>query len=103
MGDRPAALWLSMVDNKTGDASFFPFTLYGIETGPDARLALPAVAHTRGANGTFWRTDGYGLFWARATGGQPQQPDVNFYSAGGPCTSGAATRKLAASPGVPGI
>jgi hypothetical protein len=103
MGDRPAALWLSMVDNKTGDASFIPFTLYGIETAPDARLAFPAVAHTRGANGTFWRTDGYGLFWARATGGQPQQPDVNFYSAGGPCTTGATTRKLAASPGVPGI
>lgn len=103
MGDRPAALWLSMIDNKTGDASFIPFTFYGMEAGPDARLAFPVVAHTAGANGTFWRTDGYGLFWTRATGGDPQKPDVNFYSAGAPCSAGTATQKLRSSPGVPGI
>ncbi|HYS55799.1 MAG TPA: hypothetical protein VER58_18725 [Thermoanaerobaculia bacterium] len=102
MGDRPAALWLSMVDNKSGDASFIPFTYYGVEAAPDARLAFPAVAHTRGANGTFWRTDGYGVFWVRATGGQPQAPEVNFYSAGAPCAAGTATQMLAPSPGLSG-
>ena len=100
MGDRPAALWLSMVDNKTGDASFIPFTYYGVEAAPDARLAFPAVAHTPGANGTFWRSDGYGVFWVHATGGQPQAPEVNFHSAGAPCADGSTTQSLTASPGL---
>lgn len=101
-GDRPAALWLSMVDNKTGDASFIPFTYYGIEAAPDARLAFPAIAHTRGANGTFWRTDGYGVFWVNATGGQPQAPEVNFYSTTPQCASESMTRRLTPTAAMPG-
>ncbi len=96
-GDRPAALWLSMVDNLTGDATFIPFTYYGVEAAPGSRLAIPAVVHSPGANGTFWRTDAYGLFWTRATGGNPQEPEVRF--SGADCR---AEDHLVAAPAVEG-
>jgi len=91
-GSKPAALWLSMIDNRTGDASFIPFALYGVEAGPAARLAVPAIAHTPGANGTFWRTDAYGVFSARAIAKKAQHPEVNFYSTDPRC--GQATQQL---------
>lgn len=99
-GDKPAALWMSMVDNKTGDATFIPFTLYGVEVGPTARLAIPAVAHTPGSNGTSWRTDGYGVFSDRVAAGQPQAPDVNFYPSSQGCGAATLTKKLTPSPSV---
>ncbi|MEA2338182.1 MAG: hypothetical protein QOE82_2189, partial [Thermoanaerobaculia bacterium] len=89
-GNRPAAVWLSMIDNKTGDASFIPFTTYGVETSPSARLAFPAIIHAPGVNGTYWRTDGYGVISNSAAGGTAQVPEANFR---GGCTD-ATTRKL---------
>lgn len=89
-GTRPAALWLSMIDNKTGDASFIPFTTYGLETSPSGRLAFPAIIHAPGVNGTYWRTDAYGVISNGAAGGTAQVPEANFH---GGCTD-AAARKL---------
>jgi hypothetical protein len=60
---QPAAIWLSMVDNKTGDATFIPYTNFTAEPQIGQTMAIPAVAQTPGANGTFWRTDLYGLLW----------------------------------------
>lgn len=100
-GSRPAALWLSIVDNKTGDASFIPFTLYDLEAQPDARLAVPAVTHTPGANGTFWRTDGYGVFLNEfASDAPPQHPTVDFY---GPCGNRPPANVLRPTGGIGGI
>jgi len=60
-GDRPAALWLSMVDNLTGDATFSPFaTLDWYADLRDGALAVvPVVAHGPGEAGTAWLTDLY--------------------------------------------
>jgi hypothetical protein len=61
-GDRPVLLWLSMVDNLTGDATFVPYTNLHFRTGSDDdRSAVPVIAHTAGREGTFWRTDLYGF------------------------------------------
>jgi hypothetical protein len=97
-GDRPAALWLSMVDNKTGDASFVPFTQYGIEADAEAMHAFPAVAQTPGLNGTFWRTEAYGVFANLVAGGSPQQPIAKFYAVDA-CPS--TTFRLSPSSGAP--
>jgi len=60
--DRPASIWLSMVDNLTGDATFVPFTAFHWRTdADDNRGAIPAVAHTTGTNATTWVTDVYGI------------------------------------------
>ena len=68
-----AALWLSMVDNITGDATFVPFSLLN-ETGDDfTRFAIPAVAHLPGRNGTYWTTDLYGVFWRPTVGADSVQ------------------------------
>jgi hypothetical protein len=65
-GSRPVALWTSMVDNLTGDATFVPYSamhwgsdLYNHQI-LDVRAAAPVVAHTSGEGGTAWRTDLYG-------------------------------------------
>ncbi len=61
-GDRPAIVWLSLVDNLTGDATFIPYTTYQLfNDDPDDRLVIPAVASTGGRNGTSWRTDLLGV------------------------------------------
>jgi hypothetical protein len=68
-GSRPAAVWMSMVDNLSGDATFVPYT--SLHWGTDLVLAelhdvrnvVPVVAHAAGAWGTVWQTDVYGLDW----------------------------------------
>ncbi|MCG6964498.1 MAG: hypothetical protein LJE95_14670 [Acidobacteria bacterium] len=67
----PASLWLSMVDNITGDATFVPFTLLSRAGDAFTRYAVPAVAHLPGRNGTSWTTDLYGAFWDNASDIQP--------------------------------
>jgi hypothetical protein len=57
--DRAAILSLSMVDNRTGDATWVPFTHFWLDGGEDTRMAIPAVAHNQGEKGTVWRTDVY--------------------------------------------
>ncbi len=62
LGDRPAAVWMSMIDNLTGDATFVPFTNYTLENdNTEDRLVLPVVAHLQGENGTRWTTDLFGF------------------------------------------
>jgi hypothetical protein len=61
VGDTPAAVWLSMVDNLTGDATFVPFTSFQYANDAEEdRLVIPAVAHLDGANGSRWQTDLFG-------------------------------------------
>jgi hypothetical protein len=65
-GNRPAALWFSMVDNLTGDATFVPYTAlhWGTDlwTGDnrDVRAAVPVVVDAPGEGEALWRTDLYG-------------------------------------------
>ena len=73
--DRPAALWLTMVDNATGDAVFVPYTLFD-QLGDDfSHAVVPAVAHLPGRNGTFWKTDLYSSFFQETVGADPQRWD----------------------------
>ncbi len=58
---QPAPIWLSMIDNKTGDATFVPYSLLAL-SATDAHIVVPAVAKTAGANGTSWQSDVYGAF-----------------------------------------
>lgn len=74
---RPAPVWLSMIDNKTGDATFLPFALFGIPGALDATMAIPQVANTPGANGTYWRSDLYGVFHPPVS--REQLPRARFY------------------------
>lgn len=99
--DRPAVVWLSIIDNRTGDASFVPFTQYAIEVADSKdRLAFPAVANTPGANGTYWRTDVTALVSNRVALGEPQRPHAAFYPApGAPCS--AQQMRLTPTPGFP--
>ncbi len=65
---QPAILWMSMMDNITGDGTFVPFTNLNLQGDDDKRAAIPAVAHLPGENGTFWTTDLYGPFWDLLSG-----------------------------------
>ena len=58
-GERPVALWLSMVDNLTGDGMHVPYSLWWMVGDRDSQVATPAVAHLPGANDTHWRSDLY--------------------------------------------
>jgi hypothetical protein len=59
--DRAAAVWMSVVDNTSQDATFVPFELFPLLSDASAEMAIPAVAATPGANGTSWRTDLFSL------------------------------------------
>ncbi len=78
LGNKAAPVWFSMIDEKTQDATFVPFTNYQVpalqyterrqvdgeadffEFDRSFRLALPAVAHTTGVNRSNWTTTLYG-------------------------------------------
>jgi hypothetical protein len=60
--DRPAPVWLSMIDNISGDATFVPFTNFSTAGDTGSELAIPAAGTVHGAGGTSWRTDLYGAF-----------------------------------------
>ena len=66
-GSRPAPVWLSMVDNKTGDATFLPFATFSMEGAYESSMIIPQIAHTPGARDSYWRSDLYGLFSAPAS------------------------------------
>jgi hypothetical protein len=85
--DTPAPIWLSIVDNITGDATFVPYTLYALRGTSTATATVPAVAHSPGALGSFWRTDLYGFFPIVDPDESPQQPLVMTIHGG--CSSQA--------------
>ena len=58
--ERPVPVWLAMIDNKTGDGSFVPFSNFALEGALDATIAIPQIASVPGAHGTRWRSDLYG-------------------------------------------
>jgi len=60
---KPCIVWLSMVDNTTGDATFVPFTQLFLLGDDSFRAAVPVAAHTAGEKGTYWQTDLYGFHW----------------------------------------
>jgi hypothetical protein len=68
--DRPAPVWLSMIDNISGDAMFVPFTNLPLVGDPSGELAIPAVGTTHGAGGTTWRTDLFGTFPTATVAGE---------------------------------
>jgi len=68
--DRPAPVWLSMIDNISGDATFVPFTNLSLVGDPSGELAIPAVGTTHGAGGTTWRTDLFGTFPTATAAGE---------------------------------
>ncbi|HNX49300.1 MAG TPA: hypothetical protein PLS53_09755 [Thermoanaerobaculaceae bacterium] len=83
-GARPVALWLSMVDNRTGDAMHVPYSVWWMVGDAQSRIATPAVAHLPGAKETKWLSDlyvtareeegEYGVTWL-------DQPIGRFYPA----------------------
>jgi len=103
---RPTPVWMSVVDNLTGDASFIPYTIFGIRSDAETKSAIPVVARTKGANGTFWRTDLYGVFPQIVREDPEQRPRANFYPAFG-CQSTTAIEHLldgvAGPPPPPGL
>lgn len=103
---RPTPVWMSVVDNVTGDASFVPYTIFGIRSDAETKSAIPVVARTNGANGTFWRTDLYGVFPQIVPEDREQNPRTTFYPAFG-CQSMAPLEVLlegiAGPPAPPGL
>ncbi len=87
VADQPAAIWVSMIDNITGDATFIPFTLFGLRGTRAVRSFVPGVGSTPGANNSLWRTDLYGYFPVVELNETPQQPDSLLRMTG--CTSSA--------------
>lgn len=87
-----APVWLSIVDNVTGDATFVPFSLFALQGSDRSLVAIPAVAKTRGANATTWQTDVYGLFLPIDAGENLQEPLVTLYPADGTSCSAGSSR-----------
>jgi hypothetical protein len=92
-GDRPVALWLSMIDNLTGDASFLPYSGVAWDASavahadPALRAVAPVVAHAPGVGGTTWQTDLYSALSGGNTDGvraflQPSNPAADCGGAG---------------------
>lgn len=56
---RPAPVFLSQVDNLTGDGNFVPYSGFTTLPGDDTAFVLPVVAKTTGDNGSTWQTTLY--------------------------------------------
>lgn len=53
---RPAPVFLSQVDNLTGDATFVPYSSFTSLPGDDTAFVIPMVARSRGDNASFWQS-----------------------------------------------
>lgn len=84
--DRPAPVWLSMIDNTSGDATFVPFTTLALVADGTGEMAVPAVGTTRVAGATTWRTDLYGTFATNTVGQTLTHPLAHLDASGG-CTA----------------
>ncbi len=84
--DRPVPVWLSMIDNITGDATFIPFTVFAMFADTTGEMAIPAVGTTHGAGGTSWRTDLYGSF-PTVIPNEPLLSPMAHLDASGGCTA----------------
>jgi hypothetical protein len=108
-GNRPAILFFSMVDNRTGDGTNVPFTMFEMGPAKDSRLSIPAVAHLPGEHNSVWRTDIYGAFcdWENSDL-PPTAPRAYFHPArptencGGAASTGELVGNLIGLPAVPG-
>jgi hypothetical protein len=87
--DRPAPIWMSVVDNISSDATFVPYELFSFR-GDELRLAVPGIPSAD------WTTDLYGYFPPIGESEPEQQPLVRFYPGGG-CAS-AETRPAGVIP-----
>jgi hypothetical protein len=92
VADRPAPVWLSMVDNISGDATFLPYTLFGLRAGEN-RLAIPSLAY----GNQEWHTDLYGNFVQEDE--EPQRPMAHLYSDG--CPDKHGIKRLTGPTGFP--
>ena len=105
--DRTVALWLSMVDNLTGDATFVPYSNLTLHTDVDGDwYAVPVVAHVPGRESTFWTTTLYGTEGRRL----PYEYDTPFAAfvpsepsgdCGGAATASRIEGYLAGEVGMP--
>lgn len=77
LGGTPAIVWLSMVDNTSGDATLVPYSQFGLVADDDTRLAIPAIAHLTGVGGAEWRTDLYPGGSGLSAWFHPAWPDRN--------------------------
>lgn len=92
---RPAPVWLSMVDNRTGDATFLPFATFSIDGAFESSMVIPQVANTPGAHNSYWRTDLYGVFLAPAAIYPATQSPTAFFHPSDPaqCGGGSEARE----------
>jgi len=81
--DRPAPVWLSMIDNISGDATFVPFTNFSIAGDAGSEVVIPAAGTVHGAGGTSWRTDLYGSFPTVVSGETLDHPFAHLDAATG--------------------
>jgi len=85
LGPKPLPVFMSMVDQKTGDATFVPYSNFNYDSrysdwegGSFYRLALPVVARTKGRHGSQWQTD---LFGYTESDRSADTPSPYFYPA----------------------
>lgn len=67
--------YASVVDNRTGDSTFTPARALPAEA---RALTIPAVGHTAGANGTFWRSD----VWLHNPSSASETAELHFFAPG---------------------
>jgi hypothetical protein len=56
-GHRAAAIWLSIVDQLTGDATFVPYSVLSLKGDAETTMAFPVLADIPGDGGSRWRSD----------------------------------------------
>ncbi|MEW6336562.1 MAG: hypothetical protein AB1625_04080 [Acidobacteriota bacterium] len=63
-GHRAAAIWLSIVDQLTGDATFVPYSVLSLKGDAETTMAFPVLADIPGDGGSRWRSDMFFDEWA---------------------------------------
>jgi hypothetical protein len=79
--DRAAPMWLSIIDNTSNDATFIPFTFYGMQEVGGTPLTVPRVTHALHGN-RMWTTDIFGVF-SGIGATTPQHPAATFHAQSG--------------------
>jgi len=98
--DRSAAIWMSAVDNVSGDATFVPFSNFDLPGDTTAELVIPSVAVTAGIANTSWRTD---LFRSRLLASETANPPIARIETSGGCIAEVPLRNDEASHNFPTI
>ncbi len=90
VAEKPAAVWLSMIDNLTGAAILIPYELYAFR-GDRSRLAIPLITTSSQAGLSF---DLFGYF-PRVDSADPEQnPSAMIFGTNGCVAQGHSTRLI---------